>query len=39
MTDWDGHSIGGMITADGNHINWDNQTYWTRSSVYKSSNQ
>ncbi len=34
-TDWNGNRIEGMVTPDGNHINWDNQTYWTRSTVYE----
>jgi poly(beta-D-mannuronate) lyase len=38
-THWSGQTIAAIVTADGNHINWDNQTYWTRSSVSKSSNQ
>jgi poly(beta-D-mannuronate) lyase len=35
-TYWNGNRIEGAVTADGNHINWDNQTYWTRSTVYES---
>jgi len=34
-TDWNGNRIEGKVTADGNHINWDNQTYWTQSKVYE----
>lgn len=34
-TDWNGNRIEGMVTLDGKHINWDNQTYWTRSTVYE----
>ncbi len=34
-TYWSGNRIEGAVTADGNHINWDNQTYWTRSTVYE----
>ncbi len=34
-TYWNGNRIGGMVTADGNHINWDNQTYWTRAKIYE----
>jgi hypothetical protein len=34
---WRGQTIGGTVTADRNHINWDDQTYWTRSILYKSS--
>ena len=33
-TDWSGRPIAGLITPDHNHIDWDNQTYWTRSTVY-----
>ena len=33
-TDWSGRPIVGLITPDHNHIDWDNQTYWTRSTVY-----
>jgi hypothetical protein len=35
-TEWSGKRIDGAVTADGNHINWDNLTYWTRSKVYES---
>jgi len=35
-TNWNGNRIEGAVTADGNHINWDNQTYWTRSTIYAS---
>jgi poly(beta-D-mannuronate) lyase len=35
-TVWNGQRITGVVTADGNHINWDNGTYWTRASVYES---
>lgn len=34
-TVWSGHPIAGRVTADGNHILWDNQTWWTRASVYQ----
>ena len=34
-TYWNGNRIEGMVTADGNHINWDNQTYWTRVKIYE----
>ncbi len=27
-TEWSGNRIDGAVTPDGNHINWDNQTYW-----------
>jgi hypothetical protein len=33
-TNWNGSSIVGTITANGNRINWDNGTYWTRIRVY-----
>jgi poly(beta-D-mannuronate) lyase len=36
VSDWSGNRIVGVVTADGNHINWDNQTYWTRAAVYES---
>jgi hypothetical protein len=32
---WGARSIGATITADRNHIHWDDQTYWTRSTLYK----
>ncbi len=35
-TEWSGVRITGAVTADGNHINWDNGTYWTRAVVYES---
>ena len=38
-TYWKGNRIEGAVTTDGNHINWDNQTYWTRSTVYESKNK
>ena len=34
-TEWNGNRIDGVVTADGNHINWSNQTYWTRAIVYE----
>jgi poly(beta-D-mannuronate) lyase len=34
-SDWNGNRIEGMVTADGDHINWDNQTYWTRAKIYE----
>jgi hypothetical protein len=37
-TDWNGTNIGGTVTANGNRINWDNGTYWTRFRVYGSQN-
>jgi hypothetical protein len=33
-TNWNGTSIVGTVTADGNRINWDNGTYWMRIRVY-----
>jgi hypothetical protein len=33
-TSWNGNSIVGTVTANGNRINWDNGTYWTRIRVY-----
>jgi hypothetical protein len=33
-TTWDGNSIVGTVTPDGNRINWDNGTFWTRIRVY-----
>jgi hypothetical protein len=35
---WDGNNIGGTVSANGNRINWDNGTYWTRFRVYGSQN-
>jgi poly(beta-D-mannuronate) lyase len=29
-TDWNGNSIVGMVSADGNRIDWDNGTWWVR---------
>jgi hypothetical protein len=37
-TNWDGTSIVGTVTADGNRINWDNGTFWTRTRVYSAPN-
>jgi len=34
VSNWNGHRILGQLTADGNHIHWDNRTYWTRATVY-----
>lgn len=31
---WGARSIGATVTADRNHIQWDDQTYWTRSTLY-----
>jgi hypothetical protein len=33
-TYWNGNPIAGTVTADGNRINWDNGTYWTRFRVF-----
>ncbi len=33
--DFHGVKFEGTITADGNHINWQDTSYWTRSKVYK----
>jgi poly(beta-D-mannuronate) lyase len=38
-TSWSGKTITATVTADGNHLNWDNSTYWTRSTVYRSSSR
>jgi hypothetical protein len=35
-TNWNGTTIGGTVTPNGNRINWDNGTYWTRFRVYSS---
>ena len=32
---WGARSIGATVTADRNHIHWDDQTYWTRSTLYE----
>ena len=37
-TDWNGTSIVGTVTANGNRINWDNGTFWTRIRVYSAPN-
>jgi hypothetical protein len=37
-TNWNGTTIGGTVTANGNRINWDNGTYWIRFLVYGSQN-
>lgn len=34
---WGARTIGATVTADRNHINWDDQTYWTRSTLYETS--
>lgn len=33
-TNWAGTTIAGTVTANGNRINWDNGTYWTRYRLY-----
>jgi len=38
VTDWNGNSIVGMVSTDGNRIDWDNGTWWTRSSRGSQSN-
>jgi hypothetical protein len=37
-TKWNGTTIGGTVSNNGNRINWDNGTYWTRFRVYGSQN-
>jgi hypothetical protein len=37
-TNWNGNTIGGTVAVNGNRINWDNGTYWTRFRVYGSQN-
>ena len=37
-TNWNGNTIGGTVSTNGNRINWDNGTYWTRFRVYGSQN-
>jgi hypothetical protein len=37
-TNWNGNTIAGTVTANGNRIDWDNGTYWTRIRVYASQN-
>ena len=37
-TNWNGTSIVGTVTANGNRINWDNGTFWTRIRVYSAPN-
>jgi hypothetical protein len=29
-----GMKFEGTVTADGNHINWQDMSYWTRTEVY-----
>ena len=33
-TNWSGTRISGMVSSDGNRIDWDNGTYWIRYRVY-----
>jgi hypothetical protein len=33
-TNWNGTSIVGTVAENGNRINWDNGTFWTRTRVY-----
>jgi hypothetical protein len=35
---WNGSTIGGTVSSDGNRINWDNGTYWIRYRLYGSQN-
>jgi hypothetical protein len=37
-TNWNGTTIGGTVSDNGNRINWDNGTYWIRFRVYASRN-
>ena len=37
-TNWNGTSIVGTVTENGNRINWDNGTFWTRIRVYSARN-
>lgn len=37
-TNWNGTTIGGTVSTNGNRINWDNGTYWVRFLVYGSQN-
>ncbi len=37
-TNWNGTNIAGTVTANGNRINWDNGTFWTRIRVYSAPN-
>jgi len=36
-TNWSSGAIGATVTDDGDHINWDNQTWWTRATLYEVS--
>jgi hypothetical protein len=35
---WNGNTIGGTVSTNGNRLNWDNGTYWIRFRVYGSQN-
>jgi hypothetical protein len=37
-TNWNGTPIAGTVTLNGNRINWDNGTFWTRTRVYSAPN-
>ena len=37
-TNWNGNTIGGTVSNNGNRINWDNGTYWIRYRLYGSQN-
>jgi hypothetical protein len=37
-TNWNGTSIVGSVAENGNRINWDNGTFWTRTRVYSAPN-
>jgi hypothetical protein len=37
-TNWNGNTIGGTVSNNGNRINWDNGTYWIRFRLYSSQN-
>lgn len=36
---WGARAIGATVTPDRNHIHWDDQTYWTRSTLYKAESK
>lgn len=36
---WGARPVGATVTADHNHIHWDDQTYWTRSTLYESASK
>jgi hypothetical protein len=37
-SNWNGNTIGGTVSDNGNRINWDNGTYWIRFRVYSQGN-